>query len=111
MTPGSFYWHFRGRNDLRDRVLQHWKDRMLRQAAAAGQIAGKGDEQIRALPHLLVARRLPHLDAAMRAWACDDPVVARAVAAADELRLRVLAAMFKEAGLGDERALQRAKIL
>jgi AcrR family transcriptional regulator len=111
VTPGSFYWHFRDREDLRDRVLRHWGDQMLRRAASAGQMAGKGAEQIRALPKILVARRLPDLDAAMRAWARQDAVVAAAVAGADELRQRVVAAMFREAGLDDERARERAKIL
>jgi len=111
VTPGSFYWHFRDREDLRDRVLQHWRDRMLRGAAAAGQMAGKGAEQIRKLSGILVERRLPDLDAAMRVWARRDAVVASAVADADELRLRVMAAMFREAGLDDRRAQQRARIL
>jgi len=84
---------------------------MLRRGAAAGQLAGKGAEQIRALPHILVARRLPDLDAAMRAWARQDAVVASAVASADELRVRVVAAMFREAGLDGPCAQQRAKIL
>jgi AcrR family transcriptional regulator len=111
VTPGSFYWHFRDREDLRDRVLQHWRDRMLRGAAAAGQMAGKGAEQIRKLPEILVGRRLPDLDAAMRAWGRQDTVVASAVASADELRIRVMAAMFREAGLEEGRAEQRARIL
>jgi hypothetical protein len=84
---------------------------MLRQASAAGQLAGKGAEQIRALPHILAARRLPNLDAAMRAWAGEDPVVASAVISADELRLQTMTAMFREAGLGEQRAPRRAKIL
>jgi len=111
VTPGSFYWHFRGRDELRDRVLQHWRDQMLRGAAAAVQMSGRGAEQIRALPGILVARRLPDLDAAMRAWSGHDAVVASAVASADELRLRMVAAMFREAGLDDPCAQQRAKIL
>jgi len=110
-TPGSFYWHFRDRDDLRDRVLQHWRDHMLRQAAAAGQMAGMGASRIRALPGILVSRRLPQLDAAMRAWAGKDAVVARALATADELRLRVLTAMFVEAGLDERSAQWRSKIL
>jgi len=111
VTPGSFYWHFRDRDDLRDRVLQHWRDQMLRQAAAAGQMAGKGASRIRALPGILVSRRLPQLDAAMRAWAREDASVASALATADELRLRVLTAMFMEAGLDEPSAQWRAKIL
>ena len=111
VTPGSFYWHFRDRDDLRDRVLQHWRDQMMRQGAAAGQIAGRGAAQIRALPGILVSRRLPHLDAAMRAWGRQDPVVASAVASADELRIRVVAAMLREAGLDEERAQRRARLI
>jgi AcrR family transcriptional regulator len=111
VTPGSFYWHFRDRDELRDRVLQHWRDQMLRRAAAATQLTGRGAEQLRALPQILVSRRLPQLDAAMRAWAHEDAVVADAVASADELRVRVVAAMFKEAGLDDQRARERARIL
>lgn len=111
VTPGSFYWHFRDRDDLRDRVLQHWRDQLLRGADAAARMANKGAEQIRALPGILVARRLPNLDAAMRAWAREDAVVARAVASADELRIRVITAMLREAGLDALRAQQRARIL
>jgi hypothetical protein len=84
---------------------------MLRQAAAAGQLAGRGAAQIRALPSILAGRRLPDLDAAMRAWGRQDAVVARGVAQADELRLRVLTSMFREAGLDEGRAQQRARIL
>ncbi len=111
VTPGSFYWHFRSRDELRDRVLQHWREHMLRGAASAGVLAGKGPEQIRGLSKILVARRLPALDGAMRAWGRDDPVVAEAVARADELRVRVVAGMLQEAGLDEGRARRRAQLL
>ena len=111
VTPASFYWHFRSRGDLRDRVLRHWREKMLRRAASAAKLAGTGDQQLRALPKVLAARELPRLDRAMRAWAEEDAVVATAVASADELRLRVMTNLFEAAGLGEERALDRAKLL
>jgi hypothetical protein len=47
----------------------------------------------------------------MRAWGRQDAEVARGVAQADELRLRLLTSMFQEAGLDEGRAQQRARIL
>jgi AcrR family transcriptional regulator len=111
VTPGSFYWHFRDRDQLRDRMLEHWMSQMLRRAAAAAEMTGKGADQLRALPDILMARGLPNVDAAMRRWASQDPIVAEAVAGADGLRSRVVAAMFGAAGFGSDVAEQRAKLL
>jgi hypothetical protein len=47
----------------------------------------------------------------MRGWARQDAVVAAAVANADSLRIRVMTAIFREAGFDEERAQQRAKLL
>ena len=110
VTPGSFYWHFRDRDELRDRVLQHWRDRLLRPAAAASLEAGKGPEALRRLPGILVQRRLPHLDAAFRRWGREDPVVAAAVANADELRVRVVTGLLEKAGVAPEAARIRARL-
>ena len=108
VTPGSFYWHFRDRDDLRDRVLEHWKNQLIVGVVAAARRSGKGSTQIQGLPKLLIARKLPDLDVAMRAWARKDAVVAAAVAKTDELRIRAMTAMFKNAGLDTKRAQQRA---
>lgn len=96
VTPGSFYWHFRDRDQLRDLWIQHWMQKMLPNAAARARPAGRATVPIRMLPQILLTRGLPELDAAMRKWAVQDPVVAAAVARADDLRLRVVSAMFDE---------------
>jgi AcrR family transcriptional regulator len=59
VTPGSFYWHFRDRNEFRDRILEYWMNQMLVRAASAAGHAGKGARQLRALPDILVDRELP----------------------------------------------------
>ena len=60
------------------------------------------------LPMVLASRGLPALDAAMRLWAAEDPVVAEAVASADELRMRVIAALLQSAGVEPQQARSRA---
>jgi len=84
---------------------------MLRSAAAAAERAGEGRAKLEALPHILVARRLPAFDRAMRLWAAEDPIVAEAVARADELRVRVVTGLLEAAGVDRERAGLRARAM
>jgi AcrR family transcriptional regulator len=110
VTPGSFYWHFRDRDFLRDKALEHWRTRMLRGATAALQLSTRPADRLRALPDFLVDRGLPDLDAAMRAWAIDDGRVAEAVAKADEMRKRMLTELLEGAGVHPEDAALRAQV-
>lgn len=109
VTPGSFYWHFRDRDEFRDRVLQHWMNQMIVRAARLAGRAGKGAAQLRTLPDILVDRRLPDYDAAMRTWALTEPAVADAVARADAMRIRRVGGMFEEAGFSRKVAAVRAQ--
>ena len=109
VTPGSFYWHFGDRDEFRDRVLQHWMNEMIVRAARVAGRAGKGAAQLRTLPDVLVDRRLPDYDAAMRTWALTEPEVADAVARADAMRIRRVGGMFEEAGFSKKVAAARAQ--
>jgi AcrR family transcriptional regulator len=111
VTPGSFYWHFRDRNHFRDQIIRYWMTQMLRRAGTIAERGGKGAAALRALPDVLVSQRLPDLDAAMRSWATVEPAVAKAVARADELRVRRAAEMFRAAGFGEEAAALRGQLL
>jgi AcrR family transcriptional regulator len=104
VTSPSFYWHFRDRDELRDRALRHWVGPMLRNAAAGARSPSN-------LLDILVDRNLPGLDAAMRRWATEDPVVAEAVRKADVLRHRVVTKLFEAEGLEAARAARCADLL
>ena len=109
VTPGSFYWHFRDRDEFRDRILEYWMSQMIARAGSVAVGAGRGALQLRSLPNLLVERKLPDYDAAMRIWALTDPVIAAGVAKADALRIRRVTSMFEEAGFSKEVAAVRAQ--
>jgi AcrR family transcriptional regulator len=109
VTPGSFYRHFRDRDQFRDRILEYWMNRMIVRAASVAGRAEKGARQLRALPNILVDRKLPDYDAAMRTWALADPIGVAGVAKADALRIRQLTGMFEEAGFSKEVAAVRAQ--
>jgi len=110
VTPGSFYWHFRDRDCLRDKALEHWRGNMLQRAMAALQLSTRPADRLRSLPEFLVDRRLPDLDTAMRAWASEDEVVADSVAKADALRKRMFTEMLEAAGVHPEDAALRAQL-
>jgi AcrR family transcriptional regulator len=109
VTSGSFYWHFEGRDDFRDQLLARWLE-VLERAATRGGPAGR-PTKFGELRSVLVTQRLPDLDLAMRSWARRDPLVARSVARADELRMRLATRLLRAAGLDQATAARRAPLL
>lgn len=86
VTRGSFYHHFRGREDFVRALLSSWEqdytDRMLEYAAqGAGPV-----EVLKRYMHI-AADKQPDRELAIRAWALHDPVVAEYQARVDARRL------------------------
>jgi len=95
VTKGSFYWHFRDRNDLLESLLREWENEVVEILPRLGR--GTASQRLMALVRELEQRaRLSEegnvpSDAAIFAWASVDPRVARRVNKADEERFRLLA--------------------
>ena len=106
VTTGSFYWHFEGREALRDALLNHWESRLLPEGIQEAKDQGGA----RALPEVLERRRLPEIDRAFRAWAQADESVAASVARMDDLRIREATGMLEATGLCTEEAQRIARI-
>jgi hypothetical protein len=86
-------------------------DEKLRGVVAAACTGSTGDEQIRALPALLLDRQLPELDMAIRRWAREDAAVRSALRRADDLRIRMVSDLFEQTGLDPELATLRAHLV
>ncbi|EPK5790106.1 TPA: TetR/AcrR family transcriptional regulator [Pseudomonas aeruginosa] len=87
VTRGSFYHHFRNRNDFLEALLSAWEEdyngRMLGYAAQ-GRTAG---EVLRRYLRI-AAEKEPQREIEIRAWALRDPVVARFQERVDAARLQ-----------------------
>jgi AcrR family transcriptional regulator len=83
VTRGSFYWHFRDREDLLRRVLQAWRERATE----------------------LLTRRLES------AWARRDEMARQAVDEADAARIAYHTQVFGALGFAPEEAAQRGFVL
>lgn len=95
VTKGSFYWHFKDREELLDLLLHEW-ERELREDILPQLHGRRGRDALQLLLQLLVKRAplgergmLPS-DAAMFTWAAVSPKVARRVNEAEQERIQLL---------------------
>ncbi|MBL8832374.1 MAG: TetR family transcriptional regulator [Rhodospirillales bacterium] len=111
VTKGSFYWHFRDREDLLCRALARWQDSRI---AAIREQTGNAPDPRAALVALLdLYTRAPNpkglaVELAIRALARNHAAAADAVAQVDGERLARVAALFARTGLDAEAAQARA---
>ena len=116
MTRGSFYWHFKGRDELLRSVLQAWRVRATEALSARLELAHTDpQEQLRDLISLpwrgRSARRAARIELPIRAWARRDEMAAQAVREADESRIGYIAQVFSALGFPIMDARRRAYVL
>ena len=116
VTRGSFYWHFRDREDLLRRVLQAWRTRST--DALTRRLQGSRGEpqaQLRdviSLPHRgRAAVRAARIELAIRAWARRDSMAREAVDEADASRIDYHRQIFEALDFVPEEAKLRAFVL
>jgi AcrR family transcriptional regulator len=102
VTKGSFYWHFKDRDELLEMLLREWEDELSEILSQLDHPAG--DEALAELIEGLVERaklseegKVPS-DAAIFAWAAVSPRVARRVNRAEERRLELLTQLIPDRG-------------
>ncbi|MCB1692627.1 MAG: helix-turn-helix transcriptional regulator [Pseudomonadales bacterium] len=93
VSTGSFYHHFRGREDFVERFLDHWAEVS---AEAASALDGGETATLDALNER-VNELLDHrLEASIRAWGLFDPNVQSRLEVVDERRRKVLARLYRD---------------
>jgi AcrR family transcriptional regulator len=116
VTRGSFYWHFRDREDLLRAVLQAWRARSTEQLTRRLETAH--DDPRAQLADLISlpfrgrsAVRAARIELAIRAWARRDAMVRAFVDEADASRIGYIAQVFSALGFGIVEARSRAFLL
>lgn len=113
VTKGSFYWHFKGRDDLLKRMLMAWRDEATEQIIfrfeSQGLPARDLLKDLLDLPfHGAAAQQAAATELAIRAWARRDEMARAVVNEVDAKRLSYVAQCFSAIGFGIAEARARA---
>ena len=113
VTRGSFYWHFKDRDDLLSALVKIWDRRNTK--ALLDAVEGSSDlaEGILAVFECWLSAEpfAPRLDTAMRDWGHQSAEVRRAVKRADRTRIKAIAGIFERAGFDPQEADIRARVI
>lgn len=112
LTTGSFYWHFKGREDLLNALLEDWAStntEAMKQACAIED----PDAAINALVEVWLTENgfSSNYDSAVRDWARVSKAVDEAVRKVDRARIAMLENVFRRFGYDRERANVRARVM
>ena len=115
VTKGSFYWHFKDRQDLLAAVLEHWREGRIRDIEKITTVSpGHERDQL----HFAIKvygtsrnRKGVSIELAVRDWARHDAQAAAIVEAVDLYRLECTRKLFVAAGMSDAEAKSRSLLL
>lgn len=115
VTKGSFYWHFKDRQDLLSAVLEAWRDGRIRDIAK--QTRATPGEELKQLYHVIDvystsrSRKGMLIELAVREWAKRDADVAAVVVEVDTKRLEFARNLFLACGVPMREASSRCMLL
>lgn len=115
VTKGSFYWHFKDRQDLLTAVLEFWREGRMRDIEKTTS-ASLGNEHAQLHVVFDVYAESPNrkgmsIELAVRDWARHDPQAAVVVESVDLYRLECTRRLYLAAGMSDAEARSRSVLL
>jgi AcrR family transcriptional regulator len=96
VSKGSFYWHFRDRGELLDKLLERWEEGELAWLNAEDE-AGAATRWAKFIERTADPGRM-HMDVALHAWARSDERMAARVAAIEKRKSQLIADVLREIG-------------
>lgn len=111
VTKGSFYHHFKGREDFIDAVLEYWHktyNLTVRQAVDADD--GGPKDKLRTIMRTVHQGEFTNYDLPIRAWAMDNKRVQRKLRQTDKWRQDLSRDLFAELGFSGQELDVRARM-
>lgn len=99
VTRGSFYWHFKGRDDFVRQLMDHYHHWSTEQVVVEAERAG-GDasERLKTLMRFVVELDLGRYDRTMLSWGVQEPIVADSFENAVRRRIEFVRSLFEQLG-------------
>ena len=110
VSRGSFYWHFKDRDDFIHALLDYWYEEYTAGApAAVGRDSGSAEERLTRLMRLVYDQNLTRHDLTIRSLATLNSQFARTVRKADRFRLNFIESLFIEMGFAENELTVRTR--
>lgn len=111
VTKGSFYWHFKNREDMLEAILQEWVKRQTNSIIERVEALG-GDATTKLLYLFeLAVQDDGRAENAIRAWATSDSKITTVIAQVDQRRLDYTKDLFLQVGFAPFEAMVRARMV
>jgi len=108
VTKGSFYWHFKDRDDLLQEMLIYWRRNLTDKIANNIQKLTEPRQKLIHLIEVASGKRpdVPggRIEHSLREWAHSSDIARAAVANVDAERLKIITAVYRELGLSPAKA-------
>ncbi len=113
VTRGSFYWHFKGREELLAALLEEWSARNTGVMVDVLRDASSLEGGVLDLFQVWVdhSKFDPKLDLAVRDWARRDNVVKEILCKEDDERVDAIAQFYERQGYAQPEAFIRARVI
>lgn len=110
VTKGSFYWHFKGRQDLLDALVDRWFSIWDQQTSPEIQTAENPADRIWALFRSVIGRATRGQTVSLRMWSHHDPEIAARIEERDRQRLEFLMEQLVAIGFDEDEARVRGQV-
>ena len=112
VTKGSFYNHFKDRQELLRSVLDLWEKEVTGEVINhIARVPGGPKKRLLAMMEYVLKDKFDKYDPAIRAWASHDEIAADVVRRVDAERLSFITGLFEEAGVSNKQAEMRARVM
>lgn len=110
VSKGSFYWHFKNRQELLEGILERWENETTWLIEESLQADTPRERIIKLFNLAEEMCHLPDPEAAIFIWAYDDPAVQQRVRTIETKRVSYLTQLLQEYGFSSVEAEKRAEV-
>jgi len=111
VAKSGFYWHFKNRDDLLEEICKYWIHEYTEVLSSNVEIiALPPKERLFTLMNMVFDHDLAEFDISFRAWAANDPGIARKVKKVISIRTNIVRQAFNELGFSGEELEMRTQL-